>query len=141
MSPANCATYSRALRPGVTLVTGSPVAVAARTADLHQGDVVVTIDLRRYDRAVLDAVSAAADMGATVVAITDSVLSPLARAGGTLRSSWPRRAPARSTATSVLAIGNAFVAGLAARLRHSATERIDGVEEAWQATGAVVDRP
>jgi DNA-binding MurR/RpiR family transcriptional regulator len=129
------------LRPGVTLVTGSPVAVAARTADLHEGDVVVTIDLRRYDRAVLDAVSAAADMGATVVAITDSVLSPLAALADAALIAAAEGAGPFDSHLGVLAIGNALVAGLAARLRHSATERIDGVEDAWQAAGAVVDRP
>ena len=129
------------LRPGVSLVAGSPVAVAARTADLHEGDVVVTIDLRRYDRAVLDAVSVAASAGATVVAITDSVLSPLAAlADAALIVAAEGTGPFDSH-LGVLAVGNALVAGLAARLRHTATERIDGVEDAWRATGAVVDRP
>jgi DNA-binding MurR/RpiR family transcriptional regulator len=129
------------LRPGVALVTGSPVAVAARTADLVEGDVVITIDLRRYDRAVLETVSVAAGAGATVIAITDSVLSPSAAlADATLVVAAEGAGPFDSH-LGVLAIGNALVAGLAARLRQSATERIDDVEEAWQATGAVVDRP
>ena len=129
------------LRPGVTLVTGSPVAVAARTADLHHGDVVVTIDLRRYDRAVLDAGGGRGRHGRNrrrhhrqravpLAALADAALIAAAEGAGPFDSHL-----------GVLAIGNALVAGLAARLRHSATERIDGVEEAWQTTGAVVDRP
>jgi DNA-binding MurR/RpiR family transcriptional regulator len=127
------------LRPGVSLVAGSPVEVAARTADLGDGDVVVAIDLRRYDGALIDAVAAVAAAGVTVVAITDSVLSPLAAlADATLVAAAEGAGPFDSH-LGVLAVGNAVVAGVAARLRRSATERIDGVEDAWRALGAVVD--
>ena len=127
------------LRPGVTLVTGSPLAIAARTADLGEGDVVVAVDLRRYDRAVLDAVAHTRDVGTTVVAITDTVLSPLAGyADSTLVAAAEGAGPFDSH-LGVLAIANALVAGVAARLRRSATARIDSVEEAWRSTGAVVD--
>jgi DNA-binding MurR/RpiR family transcriptional regulator len=127
------------LRPDVVLVTGSPVAIAARTADLRRGDIVIAIDLRRYDRAVLDAVSRAAEAKVTVLAITDTVLSPLARlATATLAASAEGAGPFDSH-LGVLAIGNALVAGVAARLRQSAIGRIDDVEDAWRATGAVVE--
>jgi DNA-binding MurR/RpiR family transcriptional regulator len=129
------------LRPGVSLVTGSPVSVAARTADLRDGDVVIAIDLRRYDHALLDAVATAADNGTTIVAITDSVLSPLAAlADATLIAAVEGAGPFDSH-LGVLAIGNALVTGVAARLRQSATERIDGIEAAWRAIDAVVDQP
>ncbi|HEX2381275.1 MAG TPA: MurR/RpiR family transcriptional regulator [Acidimicrobiales bacterium] len=129
------------LRAGILLVAGSPVEVAARSADLASEDVVVAIDLRRYDDALLDAVSMAAEAGATVIAVTDSVLSPLAAlADATLVAAVEGTGPFDSH-IGVLAIGNALVAGVAARLRHSATERIDRIEGAWDAVGAVVDHP
>jgi DNA-binding MurR/RpiR family transcriptional regulator len=129
------------LRPGVRLVSGSPVEVAARTADLGDSDVVLAIDLRRYDGALIDATAAAVDAGATVVAVTDSVLSPLAAlADATLVAAVEGAGPFDSH-LGVLAIGNALVAGVATRLRRSATARIDAVEDAWRAVGAVVDGP
>ena len=141
MWPARSCDELALLRPGVSLVSGSPVEVAARTADLGNGDVVVAIDLRRYDGALIDAVGAVAEAGATVVAITDSVLSPLAAlADATLVAAVEGAGPFESH-LGVLAIGNALVAGVAARLRRSAMERIDGVEDAWRAVGAVVDSP
>jgi DNA-binding MurR/RpiR family transcriptional regulator len=129
------------LRPGVILVSGSPVAVAARTADIGDGDVVVAIDLRRYDGALLDSVAVIAGAGATVVAITDSVLSPLAGlADATLIAAVEGAGPFDSH-LGVLAIANALVAGVAARLRRSAMSRIDAVEDVWRSIGAVVDQP
>jgi DNA-binding MurR/RpiR family transcriptional regulator len=129
------------LRPGVNLVYGSPVAVATRTADLRRGDVVVAIDLRRYDGALLDSVAVIAGTGATVIALTDSVLSPLAGlADATLVAAVEGAGPFDSH-LGVLAVANALVAGVAARLRSSATSRIDAVEDAWRAVGAVVDQP
>jgi DNA-binding MurR/RpiR family transcriptional regulator len=127
------------LRPGVALVTGSPLAIAARIADIRSNDVVVAIDLRRYDSSVLDAVELAVDAHATVIAITDSVLSPLASyADATLVVAAEGSGPFDSH-LGVLGIGNALVAGVAAKLRQSATERIDQIEAAWRSTGAVID--
>jgi DNA-binding MurR/RpiR family transcriptional regulator len=127
------------LRPDVTLVSGSPLAIAARTTDLGEGDVVVAIDLRRYDRSVLDAVALARDSNTTVVAITDTLLSPLAGyADATLVVAVEGAGPFDSH-LGVLAVANALVAGVAGRLRRTATARIDRVEDAWRSTGAVVD--
>jgi DNA-binding MurR/RpiR family transcriptional regulator len=127
------------LRPGVALVSGSPLAIAARTADLGEDDVVVAIDLRRYDRTVLEAVALARDASATIVAITDTLLSPLASyADATLVAAVEGAGPFDSH-LGVLAVANALVAGVAGRLRRTATARIDSVEDAWRSTGAVVD--
>ena len=47
-------------------------------AHTASGDVLVAIDLRRYERWVLDAVDATAVGNGVVIALTDSRLSPLA---------------------------------------------------------------
>src|SRR5256886_1820220 len=52
------------LRQGVVLVDGSEVRVARQLADVGPADVVVAVDLARYDRAVLDAAARAAAAGA-----------------------------------------------------------------------------
>ncbi len=57
---------------------GSAVRVARTLGLLDPGDVVVAIDLRRYEEWVLDAVADAHRVGARTIAITDSVISPVA---------------------------------------------------------------
>jgi DNA-binding MurR/RpiR family transcriptional regulator len=127
------------LRRDVALATGSPVEIASRIADVGTNDVVVAIDLRRYDQAVLDVVALVADAGATVVAITDSVLSPLAALADAALIVAAEGAGPFDSHLGVLAVANALIAGVANRLRRSATDRIDRIEHAWRSTGAVVD--
>ncbi len=67
-----------ALRDGVQLVDGNDIAVRRTVALIKDTDVLVMIDLRRYDRWVVDAARDAQGRGAWCVAITDSLLSPLA---------------------------------------------------------------
>ena len=75
------ATALALVREGVSQVGGSDVAVARQMAACGPGSVVVALDLRRYERWVVDAVARAVAAGAAAVAVTDSPLSPLAAAG------------------------------------------------------------
>jgi DNA-binding MurR/RpiR family transcriptional regulator len=126
------------LRPGVHLAGGSSPAVARRLAHLERGDIVVAIDLRRYERWVVDAADLAAGRGAVVVAITDSVLSPLARhASATFVATAEGSGPFDSH-VGTLALVNALTAGVARKLRRPASSRLDRVERAWRETGALL---
>jgi DNA-binding MurR/RpiR family transcriptional regulator len=101
--------------------------------------VVVVIDLARYDRAVLDAAGRAADRGATLVAMTDSALSPLASVAAVSFTASVTGAGPFDSHVGLLALANALLAGAAARLRRSATDRLDQVEAAWRAAAALTD--
>ncbi|MFM7045227.1 MAG: MurR/RpiR family transcriptional regulator [Ilumatobacteraceae bacterium] len=129
-----------ALRPAVELLSGNEVAVQRAVALLGPHDAVLAIDLRRYDRWVVDAARRLRDRGAWMLAITDSGLSPLA--GAAQRSITVSAAGAGPFDSHVgtLALGNLLVAGVAERLRGSAVERIDRVEAAWREAGALTDR-
>jgi DNA-binding MurR/RpiR family transcriptional regulator len=127
------------LRPGVAALRGSQVRVSRMLAGVDDDDVVVVVDLRRYERWVVATASAARDAGAVVIALTDSLLSPLAdlaavrfvvRADGT--------GPFDSH-VGILALANTLVAGAAARLQPTATERLDRIEAAWRESGALVE--
>lgn len=127
------------LRPGVTAVEGSPVAVARQVAQLAPGDVVLAVDLRRYERWVLDAAAHAVAGGAEVVAITDSRLSPLARlATASFLVAAEGTGPFDSH-VGTLALVNALATATARRLKRSAATRLDQIEQAWQSTGALTD--
>ncbi|HET9770624.1 MAG TPA: MurR/RpiR family transcriptional regulator [Acidimicrobiia bacterium] len=127
------------LRPGVVAVAGSEVRVARLLADAGRGDVAVVIDLARYDRAVLDAAGRAAGQGAAVVALTDSALSPLASLATVTFTASVTGAGPFDSHVGLLALANALLAGVAARLRRSATDRLDQVEAAWRAAAALTD--
>jgi DNA-binding MurR/RpiR family transcriptional regulator len=127
------------LRPGVVLVDGSEVRAARMLADVGPSDVVVVLDLARYERAVLDVAGRAAAAGATLVALTDSALSPLSPAATLSFTASVTGAGPFDSHVGLLALANALLAGVAARLRRSATDRLDQVESAWRAAAALTD--
>ncbi len=125
------ATELAMLRPGVVVVSGNAVAVGRTLAGLAEGDVVVTIDLPRYDRWLLDAVEVAHTGGARTIALTDSELSPLARHAELVFTVSSEAAGPFDSHVASLALFEALVAGVAARLRTPATERLSRIEAAW----------
>ena len=127
------------LRPGVVTVTGSEVRVARLLADAGPADVVVVLDLARYERAVLDAAGRAAGRGAVLVALTDSALSPLTSAALVSFTASVTGAGPFDSHVGLLALANALLAGVAARLRRSATDRLDEVESAWRTAAVLTD--
>jgi DNA-binding MurR/RpiR family transcriptional regulator len=126
------------LRDGVTLLTGSEVAASRHLATLEVGDVLVAIDMRRYERWVLNVLRRGEAQGAIVVAITDSPLSPLASLASETFLVAAQGVGPFDSLVGALALVNALVAGVAARLRQSATSRLDAIEAAWEATGALL---
>ena len=120
----------QALRDGVGLLAGNEVAVRRTVAQTGHGDVLLVIDLRRYDRWVLDAATTAHRQGVWCAAVTDSVLAPLATvADRTFTVSAAGGGPFDSH-VGTLSLCNVLVAGVADRLREVATERLDRTEAA-----------
>jgi DNA-binding MurR/RpiR family transcriptional regulator len=127
------------LRDDVSLIDGNEVAVRRQVALLRSSDVIVVLDLRRYDRWLVDAVADAAASGAWIGAVVDSVLSPVAAlAARTLTVSAAGSGPFDSH-VGTLALLNAACTAVADRLRTAATERLDLVERAWADSGALTD--
>jgi len=118
------------LRDGVDLAVGSPVQVMQRLALLDAGDALVAIDLRRYERWVLDAVANVCGRAATV-AITDSVLSPLAQDADAAFVVDAQGAGPFDSHVGTLALANALVSAVSGRLRRTAARRLDRIENAW----------
>jgi DNA-binding MurR/RpiR family transcriptional regulator len=127
------------VRDDVHQVAGSDVAVARQLAGARPGTVVVALDLRRYERWVVEHVGRAGAAGAAVVAVSDSLLSPLAAVAEVAFTVSAEGAGVFDSHVGTLALANALVSGSAARLRRSAAERLDAVEAAWTAAGALVE--
>jgi len=129
------------LREGVTLLQGSEVAISRAMAGLEPLDILISIDIRRYERSVVGLTKWAAEQGAAVIAVTDSPLSPLgASAAETYFISAHGVGPFDSV-TGGIALANVLIAGVAARLRQSAPSRLDAIEAAWSTLGALVAEP
>jgi DNA-binding MurR/RpiR family transcriptional regulator len=126
------------LRDGVILLGGSPVRVSSQLANAAAGDVAVVIDLRRYDRWLVDAVGVAADAGLTVMTLTDGPLSPFARCATVGFTVTAEGVGPFDSYVGALALVNALVAGVAARLRAGATKRLDRIEAVWQQADALL---
>ena len=130
----------RALRDDVSLIDGNEVAVRRTLAMLRDTDTLIAIDLRRYDKWVVEAAGDAHGRGVWLAAITDSLLSPLAGlADRTFTVSAAGGGPFDSH-VGTMAFANLAVAGVADRLRAEATDRLDRAEAAWRAAGALTDR-
>jgi len=107
-------------------------------SDAGPGDAAVVFDFYRYRRQVTTAARVFAEAGVTVVAITDSPLSPLVE----LADTWcqievPAIGPFDSS-VPVVAISELLVAHVAKDLHDDATNRIDRIEALWEETEAFV---
>lgn len=130
----------RQLRGGCELLGGSPVEIGRALALAGDGATVVAIDLRRYERWVIEALHLAKRRDAWVVALTDSVLSPLAsNADRALVVSAAASGPFDSH-VGTLALLNLLVTEVARATRADATLRLDRLEAAWHDANALTDR-
>ena len=105
-------------------------------SDAGPQDVAVVFDFRRYRRQVVTATRVLANAGVSIVAITDSPLSPLVE----LADSWcqievPAIGPFDSSAPIVV-LCELLVASVAQELKDDAKNRIDRIEALWDDTEA-----
>ena len=127
------------LRPGVAQVSGSAVRVHRALADMRPGDTLLMLDLPRYDAWLVEAAQAALSRHATVIALSDSVLSPLARRADLHFVVSAKGNGPFDSYVGALALIDVLVAGVADRLRTTATESLDRIELAWSEAGVLLD--
>ncbi len=125
------------LRDGVELLDGTPPRVAARVALAGPNDVVVAVDVRRYDTWLLEAVEQLRAAAAPLVAVTDGPLSPLAVGAAAWFAVRAEGAGPFDSHVGTLALLHALVAGVADRLRAPAADRLDRIESAWSTMHAL----
>jgi DNA-binding MurR/RpiR family transcriptional regulator len=128
-----------ALRPGVMTISGSDVAVRRALALSAPASTLIVVDLRRYERWVLEAVEQSKAVGHTIVALSDGLLSPLAM---TADHSFAVAAASVSPFDShvgTLALFDLFVGAAAERLKEPAADRLERVETAWATGESLID--
>jgi DNA-binding MurR/RpiR family transcriptional regulator len=129
------------LRDGVTLLEGSEVRLSRALAGLEPLDTLVAIDIRRYERSLVGLTRWAVERGAAILAVTDSPLSPLVAGAAEAFFISAQGAGPFDSVTGGIALANLLTAGVAARLRQSAPDRLDAIEAAWSSVGALVAEP
>ena len=127
------------LREGVEELVGGAVEVGRTIARSGPDDVLVVIDLPRYDRAVLDVVAWARGRGLRRIAVTDSSLSPVAAGADVVLTVQSHDVGPFDSYVSALAVGEVLVAGVAVRMGRSAVDRLDALESVWVDTDALSD--
>jgi DNA-binding MurR/RpiR family transcriptional regulator len=127
-------------RPGVSVLNGSDVEVRRELAVLDDSATVVVIDLRRYERWVLDAHRIVHERNIWSAALTDSVLSPLATDAAVAFMVGADSIGPFDSHVGTLALLNLVALDVAAGLRQSATERLGLIEVAWSDNEALTDR-
>lgn len=124
------------VRPGVHWLDEH--SFGTELSDAVPGDTAVVIDFPRYRRQVTLAARVLAEAGVTVVAITDSPLSPLVE----LAETWsqidvPAVGPFDSS-VPIVTLCELVVAQVARELQDVATDRIDRIEALWDETETFV---
>jgi DNA-binding MurR/RpiR family transcriptional regulator len=128
------------LRPDVTLLDGNQVDIVRTLATTPRDCTLVVLDLRRYERWLLDALALVTDsVDAVVVALTDNVLSPLATAADHRFVVSAASTGPFDSHVGTLALLDLFVVEIAATRREAATDRLDAIEAAWSAADALSD--
>jgi len=129
-----------ALRPGVTIVSGTDVAVRRQLATSAPTSTLVVIDLRRYERWLLDGLAMSERVGHTIVALSDGPLSPLAMGADYSFMLAAQSVSPFDSHVGTLALLELLVAAVAEQLRESAGPRLECVEAAWAAAGSLTER-
>ncbi|MET0146991.1 MAG: MurR/RpiR family transcriptional regulator [Ilumatobacteraceae bacterium] len=134
------ATELGALRPGVQVVAGSDVTVRRQLALSAPGSTMLVVDLRRYERWLLEAFEQGKGAGHTIVALTDGLLSPLAMGAHHSFTIAAASVSPFDSNVGTLALFELIVAATAERLKDSAADRLQRVETAWAEGGSLTDR-
>ncbi len=132
---------ARALHSGLSMVRPSVQLLEEHSygtdvSDAQRGDTAVVIDFMRYRRQIVAATRILKDAGVTIVAITDSPLSPLVE----LADVWSQiQVPAVGPFDSsipVVALCELLVAQVTRDLHEDARNRIDRIEALWERSEA-----
>lgn len=128
-----------ALRPGVEQVWGTDVTVRRHLAVSDPASTLIVLDLRRYERWLLDGVDSGRALGHTVVALSDGPLSPLAMSAHHSFTLAAQSVSPFESQVGTLALLELLVTAVAERLVDSAAARLERVDAAWNAAGSLTD--
>ncbi len=102
---------------------------------VDEGDVVVGISFPRYSRRTLRAVQYAKNQNASVIAITDSVLSPITKFASCALYAKSDMASFVDSLVAPLSLINALIVAIGVRQKHSIADTFAKLENIWDEYG------
>jgi DNA-binding MurR/RpiR family transcriptional regulator len=127
------------LRPGVSIVSGNEVRMRRELAVVSPAATAIVIDLRRYERWVLEAAAMLASRSIWTTVLTDGILSPLAHEAEIAFVVHAEAIGPFDSHVGTLALLNLIAANAALAMRSDAAERLAAIERAWSDHGALTD--
>jgi DNA-binding MurR/RpiR family transcriptional regulator len=132
-APALFLTHSlKVIGFNVHLETDAGISLAADIAQLGPDALLIAIDLWRYVRATMEAVHAARRRGTPVIAITDTIVSPLAQIADYAFEVATDGAAHSLSPTAVISLLNVFIAALSYRVPEQVMESLRQVDAAYR---------
>jgi DNA-binding MurR/RpiR family transcriptional regulator len=114
-------------------------ALRDHAARLSRGDALVAISIAPYTRATVEALEVAEKRGATILALTDSAVSPIARSARHILLFQTSGPSFFSTLIGALALAELLVARLAASGGRAVIRRLERTDDALREAGAYWD--
>jgi DNA-binding MurR/RpiR family transcriptional regulator len=97
----------------------------------REGDVVVAISFPRYSRSTVKAVQYVKEKGATIITLTDSVLSPLASLADHILTARSDMISFADSLVAPLSVINALVVAIGMRKKEDTYNTFNKLEEIW----------
>ena len=113
------------------VTVASPSGICEQMLDVNEQDVVIGISFPRYSRISVEAMSYASKKGATVVALTDSTLSPIAPYASLLLTAHSDMASVVDSLVAPLSIINALIVAVSLRTMEQTRTKLEQLEKLW----------
>jgi DNA-binding MurR/RpiR family transcriptional regulator len=119
-------------------IGGEGLQSAVEIAHLKQADILIAIDLWRYARLTIHTVTLAREMETPVIAITDSIVSPLAKMANFSFEIATEGIAHSLSITALLSLLNVFIAMLADRVPNQVYESLKRVDATYRGNGLLI---
>lgn len=113
------------------VTVASPSQICEQMIDLSPEDVVIGISFPRYSKISVQAMHYAQNKGATVIALTDSALSPIAPYATNLLTAHSDMASVVDSLVAPLSVINALIVALSLRTMESTRTKLEELEQLW----------
>jgi DNA-binding MurR/RpiR family transcriptional regulator len=111
---------------------------AVDTSRIKSGDLMIAIDLWRYVRMTVNSVSRAKEAGAVVIAVTDSIISPLSQMADYAFEFATEGIVHSLSVTALMSLLNVFIAMLADRVPEQVYESLKRVDAAYRGNDLLI---
>ena len=125
--------YLKFMFEGVHIITsGSTGEVLEQLIHTHPGDAVIVFSFPRYSQSTLDGVSNCRNIGASVIGITNSQVSPLAQFCDEVLTVKSDMVSVVDSLTAPMSLVNALIAALASAKEETLRNHYEKLENIWE---------